>query len=253
MQSWMRPRKMLHTSLLAPVGYTVRFKTSKLPKDPMAHINLYILNSDGFVFCHRYHPSTYSTKNQVIFQSYDIGQIESVLVSPETDTWDIEEVIIESPMEDLVLVKTYDSSHFVKQKEFNMDNYIMGMADYLVLKDSIIQYSLVYTLVGAIIVAAATHNVNDGLTFGVGGVGVLYQKSLHNEVDNIGKQDVRLIDIYTTVNGLVFRMMLFGLFVYAYHEHQQELDPYSGMLLALGFLTNKAALLHVALTNKTRI
>jgi len=253
------PRRMMMTSLLHPNGYTVYFKTRHSPKDPYSYVNICVINKEGFAFCHRFHPLLTSERNRIVFQSYEFGEIDSVFVAPESGVWDIDSVVIESLSDVHTFIPDYGfddhNVRFVPKKWVDAAVYQRGMSDYEQFKNDILLYATAYGISGSSIIALL-RTPTEAIAFSVGCMlGMVYQRLLHHEIDNIGKDEVNanaLVHAYKTLNGLVLRMFVFSAVIYTTIQANQEFnDPYMGMIIALGFLTNKAALLHVAMTKNT--
>ena len=177
-----------------PTRYEVRFRSLKAPPS-YSMIQLCLLDHDqnAVLYQMMYEDST----DEYVLYGPKMN-LQGIYLAPSQDPWNLEEVIIQ--YDDTVVSFPYYGTFGGRSKDEaiylpvsykpEIDRKPIYDAEYLLLKEKVLQYTVELTLGGSLLTAFLT-TMEKGYSFGVGGcIGYLYISLLEMSVDRVGKSSL---------------------------------------------------------------
>lgn len=247
------PRKITNVDGVGGVTYQLRVRTSKFPKSgiqsPRDGVNIALTNTDGLMLWHRIVPALESIQggrgdeDMIAFDGMDIGVVDTIWISPEHGEWKIQEIALTTPFqrETFVHEEGVVFTSESRKQQVNMIKYEEGMQNYRDMKSDIMIRTLALTLMGCTVLLLVDEKAMTVPFACGGGMGMVYQKMLQDEVDLVGTKTNLLWSLYVLLNTLLMRM---GVLVTGMYVMSTQEDFALEMLVAacLGFFMNKIAL-----------
>lgn len=256
----MSPRKIISTS---PVGlkYTLNIttninRTSEL-QNRQDRVNLCMINTDGTVLWHHFVPvlegvnGNRGSSETLEMYGTDIGQIQSILISPEQGEWDISSIELSTDFQKEFMIKDRNSPCLfhvhdaIETTPFDEQVYQKSMNTYKQIQNDILISTAILTVCGFTLLNVL-NSTSAAEAFGFGGVsGLVYQKLLQTEVNTIGKEESHLLlRMYNALNTFASRILALYLLIYIV-QTGGHIEPNETIPAFVGFMMNKLALLIV--------
>lgn len=183
--------------LLSPKGsvrYEVRFRSLK-PPPTYSTIQLCLLDHDQNAVLYQL---MYEDTKDVYTMYGPKMNLQGIYLAPGEDTWGLEEVTIQH--EEIIASFPYYGTLGGRSKDSaiylpvsykpDVDMKPVYDAEYLLLKEKVLQYTVELTLGGSLLTAFLS-TMEKGYSFGVGGcIGYLYISLLEMSVDRVGKSSL---------------------------------------------------------------
>jgi hypothetical protein len=245
MQVVLHDKHIVRSNKIGAKKYTIKLHSRKIDcKDPLSYVNLCLLNDiDNKAIWHRYHPKLDTiTEDVVEFNGNDIGNISSLLISPESCKYNLDaiEVITKDqnqvyhidssiPDNNVYFTKTDPYTVDEEKREINNREYEDLKQDILITSTQLIaSISLLYGLTG---------NMDESLIYGIGGItSIIHHKMIQDSVDNIDK---------INLNNMITRLAILSAGIYAIlgsNVHNYEIDAQQFLAFVLGLLSCRIAI-----------
>lgn len=186
------PKQLLPSKGFA--RYEVRFRSLK-PPTPLSTIHLCLLDHDQNAVLYQI---VYEDTKDVYTIYGPKLNLQGIYLAPEKDSWGLEEVTIQH--EEIIASFPYYGTLGGRSKDSaaylpvsykpDVDMKPVYDAEYLLLKEKVLQYTVELTLGGSLLIACLS-TIEKGYSFGVGGcIGYLYISLLEMSVDRLGKSSL---------------------------------------------------------------
>lgn len=223
--------------------YEVRFRSLK-PPTPNSTIHLCLLDHDQNAVLYQL---LYEDTKEVYTMFGPKMNLQGIYLAPGQDTWGLEEVTIQH--ENIITSFPYYGTLGGRSKESavylpvsykpNVDMKPIYDAEYLLLKEKVLQYTVELTLGGSLLTAFLS-TMEKGYSFGVGGcIGYLYISLLEMSVDRVGKSSLVFTEQIARL-GCISIIAISLLQKYQADISQDNLYFLTGVL---GFMMHRVALI----------
>ena len=244
------PKKLLPSQ--GPVTYTFRFLSLK-PPPPHTPFHICLVDKDEIAVLYRLHYD--GTKESYQVQGPEL-QVQGIFLGPASDSWKLEEAFVSYNEETLsfpyygtVGEKSKDGAAYIPVSyKPDVDMKPIYDAEYLLLKEKILQFTVELTLAGSLATGFLT-TMDKGYAFGIGGsIGYMYISLLEMGIDRIGNKQGAFLEQIVRL-GIIFAMS--ASIIHKYHEPIEK-DSMYFFFGILGFMMNRIALILSYITKEDK-
>lgn len=248
------PTKLL--PLKGNTSYILKVISKKIPL-PFIETNVCIINKNGEALLKRVVLT--QEKDTQTFQGPDLGEIDTLFISPENDKLNLKEICLETKCDDIENRYIFKNNYYndnptiilhpkkINDLEVKVDMKPIYDAEYFELKESILINTAELIFVGSCIIGYVS-TLEKGFAYAVGGtLGLLYIKLLENGIDAIGKPKEQILASPSLRLGSLF--ILAAAIITQYKE--EITNDHSYLILGMiGFISHKAAIIRSYIKQK---
>lgn len=238
------------------VTYSVTLQTYKLPQNWYSGINICILGKNNTAFLHRIQPYPIIQKGRphtTTFDAHDVGDIDAIIVAPETGSLALDEVQVAVPSreihsrflcgEEIGGHHSHEGAAFLKPMfKLTPEKKAEYDLDYLNMKNALNFGTLQLAVLGSVLTGCAL-GLPKALAFSLGALlSMSYFQMLQYEVDRIGEKHsflpsvARLAVLFATAGAIVA------------HYHNDIIQDNSYFIIGfLGFITYKISIMRFSI------